>query len=223
MARCDLQKIPPDSAAREQGLAFGPGERIGIAFADQDAGGDLLGLAVPIPKGLGVLLREARHIGEGLVEVAAEDQRGAVLVGLAEFVWRRDVLDAIPKAQIMEPGGLGNVKVIDGVEVVIEARLCRLLGAEPAAVIEPPLHQQNLQARPRQIAAEHQTMVSRANDDSVVIALKSPGHGVPLIWDRVHGRSLEWFGQTSLSPKVSSSDDQRALRRPARVLWRWPP
>ena len=80
-----------DSSASRSACGSGSEKRSGRKiFA-----GDLLGLAVPVAEGLRVLLGEARDVGERLLEVAAEDQRRAVEMRLAELVARRDVVDAV--------------------------------------------------------------------------------------------------------------------------------
>ncbi len=76
----------------------------------------------------GVLLGEARDIGERLLEIAAEDQRRAVEMRLAELVARRDVGDAVAEVQVLEPRRLADVEMIDRMQVVIEARRGHFLG-----------------------------------------------------------------------------------------------
>src|SRR5262249_45422821 len=49
----------------------------------------------PVAEYLGIALGEARDVGDGLLEIAAEHQRGPVAVGLSELVARRDVGDTL--------------------------------------------------------------------------------------------------------------------------------
>ena len=51
---------------------------------------------------------EAGDVGDGLVEVAAEHERGAVEMGLAELVARGDVADLVGEVEILEPGRLAD-------------------------------------------------------------------------------------------------------------------
>jgi hypothetical protein len=44
-------------------------------------------------------------------------------VRLAEFVARRDVSNAVFEAEILEPRRFGNMEMIDGMQIVIEASL----------------------------------------------------------------------------------------------------
>ena len=97
-------------------------------------------------------LREARDIGDRLFEIAAEHQRGAVAVRLAELVARRDVGDAFVQAQILEPRRLADVEMIDRMQVVIEAGQRHFAGAQAAAVVEPPLDQQDVEPCAGEIA-----------------------------------------------------------------------
>ena len=144
----------------------------------QNARGDFLGSPVPVAKRLGVFLGEPRHVGDGLLEIAAEHQRGAVAMRLAELIARGDVGDAIFEAEILEPRRLGNVEMVDRVEVVIEAGRGRLFGHQPAAVFEPAVDQQNAQARFGEIAAEDEAVMAGADDDAVVGLFQRLGHAV---------------------------------------------
>jgi len=117
-------------------------------------------------------LREAGDVRHRLLEVAPEHEGGAVPVRLAELVARRDVGHAFAETEVLEPGRLADVEVIDGMQVVIEAGLGCLLGAETAAVVEAPLDKEDVQSGPGEIGAEHQAVVSGANDDAVVIAFE---------------------------------------------------
>ena len=137
----DGKEIAADRGLLQQRLAFGLRQRLGEAFGDQDLRGDLLGAAVPLAEGLGVLLREAGHIGDGLFAVAPEHERRAVAVRLAEFVARRDVGDAVFEAEILEPRRFGNMEMIDGMQIVIEARRGHFFGSEAAAVLQAPVDQ----------------------------------------------------------------------------------
>ena len=53
-------------------------------------------------------------------------------------------------------------------QVVIEARRGRLLGDQRAAVLQPAVHQQDVEAALLQIRAEHQAVMAGADDDAVV-------------------------------------------------------
>ena len=138
------RKSRPISLLLKQRLALGLRQRIGKPLRQEDFRRDLLGLAIPVAEGLRVLLGEARDIGERLLQVAAEDQRRAVEMRLAELVARRDVFDAVGEIEILEPGRLADVEMIDRMQVVIEARRGRLFGDQRAAVLQPPIHQRML-------------------------------------------------------------------------------
>ena len=142
----------------------------------ENAGCDLLGLAVPIAEGRGVPLGEARDVGERLLEIAPEHERGAVEVWLAELVARRNVGDSVGEAQILKPGCLADVEMIDRMQVVVEAGCRHFLGRECAAVLQAPVHQQDVEAAARQIGAEHQAVVAGADDDPVVASIQRRRH-----------------------------------------------
>jgi hypothetical protein len=99
-------------------------------------------------------------------------------VRLAEFVERRDVGDAVFEAEILEPRRVGDVEMIDGVQIVIEARRRDFFRGQAAAILQAPVDQQNVQARFRQIAAEDQPVMAGADDDAVIGLCQSLGHAV---------------------------------------------
>ena len=124
-----VERLPPrhgeefaaDRGARQQRLALVLRQRLGVALRHEDVARDLFGLAVPVAECLRVLLGEARDVGDRLFEIAAEHQRPAVAMRLAEFVARRDVGDACRRDQVLEPRRIADVEMIDRMEVVIEA------------------------------------------------------------------------------------------------------
>jgi len=72
LALSGREKIAADVAARQQRLALRPWQRLGETLRQENAGRDLLGLAVPVAEGRGVPLGEARDIGERLLEIAPD-------------------------------------------------------------------------------------------------------------------------------------------------------
>src|SRR5262249_32530537 len=62
--------------------------------------------------------------------------------------------------------------MIDRMQVVVEARQRRFFGSEPAPIPEAALDQQNVQPQARQICAEHEPVMSGADDDAVVSPLQ---------------------------------------------------
>ena len=73
-------------------------------------------------------------------------------MGLAELVARRDVGDALVQIQILEPGRFADVEMIDRVQVVVEARQRHFARAQSAAIGEPPVDQQDVEAGAGEIA-----------------------------------------------------------------------
>jgi hypothetical protein len=69
--------------------------------------------------------------------------------------------------------------MIDRMQVVIEARCGHFLGHEGAAVLQAPVHQQNVEAAAREVRAEHQAMVAGSDDDPVIRPLQRLRHRVP--------------------------------------------
>jgi len=74
--------------------------------------------------------------------------------------------------------------MIDGMQIVIEARRRDFFGAEAAAILQAPVDQQHVQARFRQIAAKDQPMMAGADNDAVIGLFQSLGHAVlpPMFW-----------------------------------------
>src|SRR5262249_35754567 len=128
------QKVATHCGARQQVLALALRQRLGEALRQKDARRDGFRPPVPFAKRLGVARRKSGDLGERLVEIATKHERSAVAMGLAEFVARGDVSDLVVKAQILEPGRLADMEMIDRMEVVIEARPGALVGGKPAAV-----------------------------------------------------------------------------------------
>jgi hypothetical protein len=153
---------------RQQGLALGLRQRLGVALGHEDARGDLLGAPVPVAKRLGVAFGEARDIGDRLFAVAAEHQRRAVAMCLAELVARRDVGDAVFEPEVPEPRRFGDVEMIDGMQVMIEAGRRGLLGHQAAAILQAAVDEQNAQTCFGEIAAEYQAVMTGTDDDAVV-------------------------------------------------------
>ena len=99
---------------------------------------------------------------------------------LTELVARRDVFDAVGEIEVLEPRRLADVEMIDRMQVVIEARRGRLLGDQRAAVLQPAVHQQDVETALLQVRAEHQAMVAGADDDAVVVLVERRGHDLCL-------------------------------------------
>jgi hypothetical protein len=110
----------------------------------------------------------ARNVAGRLFEIATEHQRGAVAMGLAKLVARRDVGDAVGEAEIVKPRRLGDVEMIDRVQVVIEAGLGGFGRHQPAPIGEPALDQQNFEPGPGQIGAQHHAVLAGPDDDAVI-------------------------------------------------------
>ena len=66
--------------------------------------------------------------------------------------------------------------MIYGMQIVIEARQRGFLGHQAAAIIQPTIDDEDFEARAREIAAEHETLMTRADDDAVIGLFKSLGH-----------------------------------------------
>ena len=164
----DLEEFAPQRGAIEQRLALVLRQRFGIALGQENLARDLLGLAVPFAEGGGVFLGEARDIGDRLFQIAPEHQRRAVAMRLAEFVARRDVAHARVEPEVLEPRRLADVEMIDRMQVVVEAGQGHFAGAQAAAIGQPPLHQQDVETGPGEIAAEDQPVVAGADDDAVI-------------------------------------------------------
>ena len=178
LAAADGKKIAPVRGLCQQGFALGLRQRLGITFGNKDARGDLLGAPVPVAEGVGVAPGEPRHIGNGFLAVAAEYQCGAVAVRLAELVARRDVGDTLVEPQVVEPRRIGNMEMIDGMRVVIEAGCGDLPGRKAAAILQAAIDQQDLQAGFGEVAAEDQAVMSGADDDPVIGPVERPGHRI---------------------------------------------
>jgi hypothetical protein len=172
----DGEEIAAARGPPEQSLALGLRQWLGVALRDQNLRRDLFGAAVPVAESVCVFFREPRHVGNGLFAVAAEYQSRAVTVRLAELVTRRNVGDTVFKTEVFEPRRLGNVEMIDGMQIVVEARRRHFLGREPAAILQAPVDQQDAQARLRQVAAQNQAVMAGADDDAVVGLFQRLGH-----------------------------------------------
>ena len=174
------KEVAADVALGQQRLALGLRQRIGEPLGQEDLRGDLLGFAVPVAEGLRVLLGEARDVGQRLLEVAAENESRAVEMRLAELVARRDVFDAVAEVEVLEPRRLADVEVIDGVQVVLEARRGDLFRHQRATVLQAAVDQQDVEPAFGEIAAEHQAVVACADDDTVVGSIECCGHDLHL-------------------------------------------
>ena len=197
--RVTSRKSRPSAVCAQQRLALGLRQRLGIALRQEDPPRDLLGPAVPLAERRSVPARKARDVGDGLLEVAAQHQRGAVEMRLAELVARRDVGHPAIEPEILEPGRLGDVEMVDRMQVVIEARPGHLAGRKPAAIGQAAFDQQDLQARPGEIRAQHQAVVAGADDDAVVArssACTALLRSLPL--SATYGRSLSRCRAVSL-------------------------
>jgi hypothetical protein len=181
LALRDLQKLPPQRGARQQRVAFRLRQRLGVAFRDENLRRDGFGLAVPFAERLRVALRQTGDVADRLLQIAAEHQRSAVAMRLAELIARRDVGDALVEAEIPEPRRLADVEMVDGMQVVIEAGLRHFFSGKSAAIGESALHQQDVEPLLGQVGAEDQPVMARADDDAVVIALEVLRQGSPLL------------------------------------------
>ena len=88
--------------------------------------------------------------------------------GLAELVTRRDVGDAFVQVQVPEPRRLADVKMIDRMKVMVEARQGDFARGQSAAIGEPAVDQQNVEPRTGKITAKDQPVVSGADNDAVI-------------------------------------------------------
>ena len=172
------EEFAAECRLRQQRLTLRLRQRFGKPLRHENLAGDGLGARIPVAECLGVSLGKTGEIGDGFLEIAAEHQRRAVGMGLRQFVARRDVVHALADAEILEPRRLGDVEMIDRMQVVIEAWQRHFLGGEAAAVAQPTFHQQNLQAGASEIGAEDQAMMSGADDDPVISPVECGGHGV---------------------------------------------
>jgi hypothetical protein len=107
------EEIATHFGARENILALALRQRLGEALRQKNARRDGFRTGIPFAERFGVARRKARDIGERLVEIAPEHQRGAVAVRLAELVARRDVSDLVVEPQVLEPGSFADMKMID--------------------------------------------------------------------------------------------------------------
>ena len=155
-------------------------QRLREPLGQQDLRGNGFGVPVPRAEGRRVALREARDVGDGLLEIAPEHQRGAVAVSLAELVARRDVGDPVIEAEVPEPRRLADVEMIDRVQVVVEAWLRDFLGCQAAAIGQPPLHHQDVEPGFGEIGSKDQAVVAGADDDAVVASFQRLRHIVSL-------------------------------------------
>jgi hypothetical protein len=94
-----------------------------------------LGPTVPIAECLCVLGGEPRNIGNRFLKIAAEDQCASVHQRHRKLVVRRHVGDTIAQLQVAKPRSVGNVEMIDRMEIVIETGLGDLERREPAAIL----------------------------------------------------------------------------------------
>ena len=164
----NVEKLASQSRARQQRLALFFWQRLGIALRQENLRRDLLGLAVPFAESRGVFLGKSRDIGDGFLQIAAEHQRGAIAMRLAELVPRRDVGDAFVEVQVLEPGRLADVEMIDRMQVVVEARQRDFARAQSAAISEPTVDQQNVEPGAGEITPKDQPVVPGADNDAVI-------------------------------------------------------
>src|SRR6185312_11344430 len=94
---------------------------------------------------------------------------------LAELIARRDVGDALPQVQILEPRRLADMKMIDGMKVVIEAGQRCFACAQAAAISQAAIHQQNVQTGAGEIGAQDQAMVAGSDNDPVICLVERLG------------------------------------------------
>src|SRR3972149_5896770 len=95
------------------------------------------------------------------------------------------------------------MEMVDGMKIVVEAGERHFPGRQSSAIVQPPLQQQDAQTRLREIAAEHEPMVPRADDDTVVNAARIDLHVIPLHWqyqDEIYMRLTFRTNLRCLSP-----------------------
>src|SRR5262245_28163110 len=154
------QKLATHCGTRQQVLALALRQRLSETLRQENARRDGFSPAVPFAECLGVARRKTRDIGERLVEIATKHERGPIALRLAELVARRDVSDLVGKPQVLEPRRLGDMKMIDRMQIVMEAGLGHLLRGEPAAIAEPAFHRKNLETGFGEIAAQDQAVMA---------------------------------------------------------------
>lgn len=171
-----IEEVAADPGARQQPLALLLRHRLGITLGEQDVACDFLGFAVPRAKRRRVLLRKARDIGNGLFQIAAEDERAAVAMRLTEFVARSDVIHLVAEPEIGEPRRMTDMEMIDRMQVVIEAPFGDFLRAQAAAVLQSPVDEQYVETALRQIRSQDHAVVAGADNDAVVTAIQIACH-----------------------------------------------
>src|SRR5262249_16832554 len=87
---------------------------------------------------------------------------------LAEFVTRRDVGKALVQVQVLEPGRLADMEMIDRMQIVVEARQRDFPRAQSAAISKPTVDQQDVEARASQITSKDQPVVSGTDNYAVI-------------------------------------------------------
>lgn len=96
---------------------------------------------------------------------------------LAELIAPGELIDAVGEAEVVEPGRLGNVEMIDGMQIVVEARQRRFFRAEPSAVFQPAIHEQHVEWL-RHVGAQHEAVMPCANDDAIVGLVQRCRHAI---------------------------------------------
>src|SRR5262245_3404096 len=171
----NVEELAAEGGTRQQLLALFSRQRLGITLRQENLRRDFLGFAVPLAESRGVLLGEPRDIGDRFFEITAEHQRGAIAMRLAKLIARSDVGDALAEVQVLEPWRLADVEMIDGMQVVVEARSCDLPRTQSAAIDKPAVDQQDIEAGAGQIASKDQPVVSGADYDAVIGFFERPG------------------------------------------------
>src|SRR6185503_15072302 len=111
-----------------------------------------------------------------LLEIGPPFQRRAVAAHEHDVQLGLDVDGSAPRQlQVAVPGHAVEGPMEEGVGIVQEARVPFVLdGGEPAAGHVAPLEAQDLQPRPAEVVLEHEAVVSRAEDDPVVLGRYGP-------------------------------------------------
>src|SRR5690606_22287514 len=122
---------------------------------------------------------KAADARKGFFEIAPEHQRRAIAVGLRQFVAGRYVFDPASQFEVLEPGRLGDVEVIYRMKVVVEAGLGDLFRHQSAAVLQPAVDEQDIQARLCKVRAQNQSVLAGTDDDAVILPIKSRSHNAP--------------------------------------------